>query len=156
MKWQMVSLETVWGATWWRQMDKNIKSQRLSVGFRSGKYQFLHPPRNSLHTLPTWNHVLSCTRRNPGATALVPVVRKRLCSPPYISLPRLSLTHHQTGHTEQYYRTHSLSRHCHVHLMCSGWTHSHLWKVQATRVGPVNYSILWQMLIRLHGPQGCL
>ncbi len=50
--WTRASLSswTVWGATWWRRMDRNIMSQRCSIGFRSGErepiqwYQFLHPP----------------------------------------------------------------------------------------------------------------
>lgn len=66
---------TVWGATWRRLMDRNIMSQRCSIGFKSGDregHSIVSIPSSStycLHTLATWGPVLSCIRRKPGPTA---------------------------------------------------------------------------------------
>ncbi len=75
--WTRASLSswTVLGATWRHRMDRNIMSQRCSIGFRSGErggHSMVSIPssfRNYLHTLTTWDRALSCTRRNPGPTA---------------------------------------------------------------------------------------
>ena len=70
-----VSSCKVWGATWRRLMDRNIMSQRCSIGFRSGDrhgHSIVSIPSSSrycLHTLATWGRALSCIRRNPGPTA---------------------------------------------------------------------------------------
>ncbi len=68
-----------------------------------------------------------------------------LCIPPWICLPRPSLTHQQTGHTERCYMQHNVfhgfSRPFHVCHMCSGWTCSHLWKAQDASGGFANSGV---------------
>lgn len=141
------------------QMDWNIEHNvGCSVAFRSGQsmVSISSSSRNWVDTLTIWDQRFPFNRRKPGSTQhqsrvwewlqrfhpdtqweskCCHLTCRGLCVPPWICFPRPSLTHHLISHAELCYRQHNVlhgfSRPFNVSNTCSGWTCTHLWKVQS-------------------------